>query len=142
MWVSELTDISPGRLVPAATLDGTYCPAFVPDPLLPAIVWSDKTIHLLSQADIALSRLEGRAAGLPSPSLLSTPMVMREAVASSSIEGTTSNIVEVYQFQFDGMANDPDDAHEVGNHVKALQFGLRRLQDLPVSLRLIREVHR
>ena len=68
-------------------------------------------------------------------------MVTREAVASSSIEGTTSNIVEVYQFQLDGMAEDPEDAHEVANHVKALRFGLRRLQDLPVSLRLIREVH-
>lgn len=142
MRESDFTDASPGYLVPAATLDGSYWPAFVPDPLMPAVVWSDRTIALLSRADRALSRLEGRAAGLPSPDLLSQPMIMRESVASSSIEGTTSNIAEVYQFQLDGTGKDPDDAREVANHAKALRYGLRRLQDLPVSLRLIREVHR
>ena len=141
MRESDFTDASPGRLVPADTLDGKYWPAFVPDPLMPAMVWSDRTIALLSRADRALSRLEGRAAGLPSPSLLSQPMMMRESVASSGIEGTTSNIAEVYQFQLDGRSKDPDDAREVANHIKALRCGLSRLQDLPVSLRLIREVH-
>lgn len=141
MRESDFTDASPGRLVPADTLDGKYWPAFVPDPLMPAVVWSDRTIALLSRADRALSRLDGRAAGLPSPSLLSQPMMMRESVASSGIEGTTSNIAEVYQFQLDGRSKDPDDAREVANHVQALRYGLNRLQDLPVSLRLIREVH-
>ena len=142
MRESDFTDACPGYLVPAATLDGNYWPAFVPYPLMPAVVWNDRTIALLSRADRALSRLEGRAAGLPSPDLLSQPMIMRESVASSSIEGTTSNIAEVYQFQLDGTGKDPDDAREVANHEKALRYGLRRLQDLPVSLRLIREVHR
>ncbi len=142
MREADFTEASPGRLVPAATLDGKYWPAFVPDPLLPAIVWDDDTVGLMSQADQALSRLAGRAASLPSPSLLSQPMAMREAVASSGIEGTTSNIAEVYQFQVSGTVRDPDDAREVANHVRALHFGLQRLQDLPVSLRLIRDVHR
>ena len=142
MRESDFTEASPGRLVPAATLDGQYWPAFVPDPLMPAVVWNDKTIVLLSRADRALSRLEGRAAGLPSPYLLSQPMAMREAVASSGIEGTTSNIAEIYQFQLDGVVNDPDDAREVSNYAKAMRYGLQRLAKLPVSLRLIRDVHR
>ena len=142
MRESDFTEASPGRLVPAATLDGQYWPAFVPDPLMPAVVWNDKTIVLLSRADRALSRLEGRAAGLPSPYLLSQPMAMREAVASSGIEGTTSNIAEIYQFQLDGAVNDPDDAREVSNYAKAMRYGLQRLAKLPVSLRLIRDVHR
>ena len=142
MRESDFTEASPGRLVPAATLDGQYWPAFVPDPLMPAVVWNDKTIVLLSRADRALSRLEGRAAGLPSPYLLSQPMAMREAVASSGIEGTTSNIAEIYQFQLDGVVKDPDDAREVSNYAKAMRYGLQRLAKLPVSLRLIRDVHR
>ena len=142
MRESDFTEASPGRLAPAATLDGQYWPAFVPDPLMPAVVWNDKTIVLLSRADRALSRLEGRAAGLPSPYLLSQPMAMREAVASSGIEGTTSNIAEIYQFQLDGAAKDPDDAREVSSYAKAMRYGLQRLAKLPVSLRLIRDVHR
>ena len=142
MRESDFTEASPGRLVPAATLDGQYWSAFVPDPLMPAVVWNDKTIVLLSRADRALSRLEGRAAGLPSPYLLSQPMAMREAVASSGIEGTTSNIAEIYQFQLDGVVNDPDDAREVSNYAKAMRYGLQRLAKLPVSLRLIRDAHR
>ena len=69
-------------------------------------------------------------------------MTTREAVASSSIEGTTSDFPDLYQFQLDGTAPDRDDAEEVDNHVRAMQLGLQRLQQLPMSLRLIRDVHR
>lgn len=141
MRESDFTSASPGHLVPAATLDSSYCPAFVPDPLLPAIVWSDETVDLLSQADRALSRLEGRSAAMPSPALLSQPMELRESVASSSIEGTTSNIAEVYQFQIGASSRDPDDTREVVNHIMALRHGMNRLDTLPVSKRLIQEVH-
>ncbi len=141
MQESDFTAKSPGRLVPADTLDGSYWPAFVPDPLPPIIDWSDDTVSLLSNADRALSGLNGRAAALPNPFLLIRPLTTREAVASSGIEGTTSNIAELYQYQLDGITRDRDDAEELDNHVKAMQFGLDRLQQLPMSLRLIREVH-
>ncbi len=141
MQESDFTANSPGRLVPADTLDGSYWPAFVPDPLPPIIDWSDDTVSLLSNADRALSGLNGRAAALPNPFLLIRPLTTREAVASSGIEGTTSNIAELYQYQLDGITRDRDDAEELDNHVKAMQFGLDRLQQLPMSLRLIREVH-
>ena len=141
MREADFTDVSPGMLVPAATLDGRYWPAFVPNPLPPAINWSDSTVSLLSRADQALSRLDGRAADLPTPYLLIHPMLSREAVASSRIEGSTSNLAEVYQFQLSDIARDRDDAEEVANHVRAMQFGLERLQQLPMSLRLLREIH-
>ena len=142
MRESDFTDASPGYLIAAQTLDGSYCPAFVPDPLPPELTWSQTTVGLLSQADQALGRLNGRAASMPNPYLLIRPLTTREAVASSSIEGTISDFPDVYQFQFDGMAPDRDDAEEVDNHVRAMQLGLERLQQLPMSLRLIRDVHR
>ena len=142
MRESDFNDDSPGRLVSADSLDGSYWPAFVPDPLPPQLEWSDETVGLLSQADRLLSLLNGRASGLPSSCLLIRPLTTREAVASSRIEGTTSDIPELYRFQLDGTAPDRDDAEEVDNHVTAMQLGLERLQQLPMSLRLIRDVHR
>ena len=141
MRESDFKVDSPGRLVAADTLDGSYWPAFVPDPLPPSIDWNGETVALLSDADRALSGLNGRAAALPNPFLLIRPLTTREAVASSGIEGTTSNIAELYQFQLDGITRDRDDAEELDNHVKAMQFGLDGLHQLPMSLRLLREVH-
>ena len=141
MRESDFTDASPGSLAPTSTLDGSYWPAFVPNPLPPAINWGDSTVSLLSRADRALSRLDGRAADLPTPYLLIQPMLSREAVASSRIEGSTSNLAEVYQFQLSDVARDRDDAEEVANHVKAMRYGLEQMGRLPISLRLIREIH-
>ena len=137
----DFTVASPGRLVAADTLDGSYWPAFVPNPLPPPMSWSGETVALLSGADRALSELNGRAAALPNPYLLIRPLSTREAVASSGIEGTTSSIAELYQYQLDGVTRDRDDAEEIDNHARALRFGLERLGRLPMSLRLLREVH-
>ena len=142
MRAEDFTEASPGHLVAAATLDGKYWPAFMPNALLPGIGWNETLAALLSRADRALSRLDGRASDLPSPYLLLGPMTAREAVASSRIEGSTSTIAEVYQFQLAGMAPDRDDAEEVNNHIKAMQYGLDRLSTLPISLRLLCEIHR
>ena len=65
MRESDFTDASPGRLVAAQMLDGSDWPAFVPDPLPPELTWSQTTVGLLSQADQALSRLNGRASSMP-----------------------------------------------------------------------------
>ena len=65
MRESDFTVASPGRLVAADTLDGSYWPAFMPNPLPPSMAWSDDTVALLSGADRALSELNGRAAALP-----------------------------------------------------------------------------
>ena len=141
MLVEDFSDDSPGRLVAADTLDGSYWPAFVPNPLMPAIEWDDETVSLLSKADRALSLLNGRAANLPNPHLMNGLTRGREAVASSRIEGSTSDIAELYQYSIGGTTRDRDDAQEVHNYVRALQHGLQRLGELPMCLRLIREVH-
>ena len=147
MRATDFTVASPGRLVAADTLDGQYWPAFVPDPLPPPLNWNDDTVALLAAAERALGRLDGRAAALLdlSPELgmpfTVRPMMAREAVASSRIEGATSDAVELYRFQAGAATRDAADAEEVNNHIKALEFGLRRMADLPISLRLIREVH-
>ena len=110
---------------------------------MPALEWRDETVAfaLLSQADRALSRLDGRAADLPNPHLMISLATVREAVASSGIEGTSSDIAELYQYQIGGTTRDRDDTQEVHNYVRALRHGLERLNELPMCLRLLREVH-
>ena len=108
---------------------------------MPALEWRDETVALLSQADRALSRLDGRAADLPNPHLMISLATGREAVASSGIEGTSSDIAELYQYQIGGTTRDRDDTQEVHNYVRALRHGLERLNELPMCLRLLREVH-
>ncbi len=141
MRETDFTDVSPGRLVPADTFDGSYWPAFVPNPLPPKINWSNKTVALLSRADWALSHLDGRGADLPDPHLLIGPMSTREAVASTRIEGGLSDILGIYRYQIDESSDEDHYAEEVDNHIKATRLGIERLNSLPVSLRLLREVH-
>lgn len=116
--------------------------AFVPEPLSPEIVWTDRLIRSLSDADRLIGQLSGEGKQLPNPHLLIRPFIKREAVLSSKIEGTQATLGEL-------LANDagaivdrsPDDLREVGNYVTALDYGIKRLRTLPLSLRLIREVH-
>jgi Fic family protein len=116
--------------------------AFVPSPLPPAIPWSDELVRTLSRADAALSELSGLGSLLPNPHLLIAPYVRREAVLSSKIEGTTTDLSELLIDEADaGPPRDPDDVREVRNYVRALEYGVKRLRDLPLSLRLVRELH-
>jgi Fic family protein len=79
---------------------------------------------------------------LPNPHLLIGPFLRREAVSSSRIEGTVTNLEQLLLFEADPSEGDQsDDRREVSNYVRALRYGLDRLRTLPVSLRLIREVH-
>ncbi len=128
-----------GRLVRAA--EGYW--AFVPAPLPPQLEYDRETVVLLSQADAALSELSGLGRHLPNPHLLITPYVRREAVLSSRIEGTKTNLAELLLDEADAkeITQDPDDVREVRNYVRALEKGLRRLKKLPLSLRLVRELH-
>jgi len=96
----------------------------------------------LSQADQAIGRLDGVARTLPNPDLFVAMYVRREAVLSSQIEGTQSTLQDVLTFELDarGVAL-PRDVVEVVNYVRAMHYGLSRLETLPLSLRLIREIH-
>ncbi|MBN2149196.1 MAG: GxxExxY protein [Anaerolineales bacterium] len=117
--------------------------AFAPAPLPPALNWSDALVSSLSQAERNLSRLSSLGESLPSPHLLARPFVRREAVVSSRIEGTRASLADLYTYETAQLSflEAGSDVQEVHNYVRALDYGLERLKSLPVSLRLIREVH-
>jgi Fic family protein len=117
--------------------------AFIPTPLPPDPPLQLGTfVPLLSQADQAIGRLDGVGRTLPNPDLFVAMYVRREAVLSSQLEGTQSSLDDVLAFELDGSRTRfPDDVAEVVNHVAAMNFGLQRLETLPLSLRLIREIH-
>lgn len=117
----------------------------MPHPLPPSMDLTWELAGKLSEADRALSELSGRARNLPNPHLLIGPFVRLEAVLSSRIEGTQASLSDLFYFEAEG-ARHPGrpvtpDVREVANYVRALETGLRRLKELPLSLRLIREVH-
>jgi len=139
MNLAEFRDSPSGKLV--KTKAGYW--AFVPNPLPPAIAWSDELVTTLSEADRAIGELAGLGRLLPNPHLLIRPFMRREAVFSSRIEGTQASLSDLLTYEAVQLTlfDLPDDVHEVHNYVRALEYGLERLQDLPLSLRLIREVH-
>lgn len=121
---------------------------FVPKPLPPSFPYNRDLAHFLSEANRCLGELAGLARQLPNPHLLIRPFMRQEAVSSSRIEGTEAELVDLYAFEagqrtLPGFRVDADrkDVREVRNYVLAMEHGLKRLDDLPVSLRLIREVH-
>lgn len=129
-----------GRAVRAA---GGYW-AFVPAPLPPKLAYDPELVRLLSTADAALSELSGLGRLLPNPHLLIGPWMAREAVLSSRIEGTRASLSDVLIDEVGGQrvgAKPPDDLGEVRNYIAALEHGIRRLPKLPLSLRLVREIH-
>ena len=119
--------------------------AFIPNalPPNPGIVMDPEMWELLSQADRALGRLDGSTDALPNPDLFVFMYVRKEAVLSSQIEGTQASLIDVLEFESQTLApENPQDVAEVVNYVAAVNFGLDRLKSLPISLRLIREIHR
>jgi Fic family protein len=118
--------------------------AFIPAPLPPdppIQIDSDMQV-LLSQADRALGRLDGSIQTLPHTDLFVMMYVRKEAVLSSQIEGTQSSLQDVLAAEAQILSADhPQDVGEVVNYVAAMNHGLARLADLPVSVRLIREIH-
>jgi len=117
--------------------------SFVPAPLPPALDWSPRLVGVLSEADRLFGRLAGEGGRLPNPHVLMRPFVRREAVLSSKIEGTQATLGELLAAEA-GAAVDrsPEDLREVGNYVAALEHGISLLKKLPLSVRLIRELHR
>src|SRR4051812_44659032 len=118
--------------------------AFIPAPLppKPAVRIGGEMQRLLSQADRALGRLDGSVQTLPHPDLFVYMYVRKEAVLSSQIEGTQSSLQDLLAEEAHVAPDDrPRDVEEVVNYVRAMNHGLARLGELPVSVRLIREIH-
>jgi len=119
--------------------------AFIPKPLPPdpPIALDEKLQSLLSDADRALGRLDGSIQTLPDPDLFVFMYVRKEAVLSSQIEGTQSSLNDLLEAE--AKIADPDrpkDVDEVLNYTAAMNYGLERLEELPVSVRLIREIQK
>jgi Fic family protein len=117
--------------------------AFIPAPLPPNMVWTLPLVSALSEAERDLSRLAALTGAFPFPRLLIQPFMRREAVLSSRIEGTRATLAELYTYESTQLPflEPGDDVREVHNYVTALDYGLERLKTLPISLRLIREIH-
>ena len=119
--------------------------AFIPAPLPPEppLDINPKLLDLLSQADRALGRLDGTAENLPNADLFVAMYVRQEAVLSSQIEGTQASLIDILEFEASALKRRlPSDVNEVYNYVRAMNSGLKKLDKLPLSLRLIREIHK
>jgi len=119
--------------------------AFVPKPLPPdpPIEFEADLLDLLEQAGTELGRLDGIARVIPDPDFFVSMYVRREAVLSSQIEGTQSTLEDLLEREIgEGAGDERSDVADIVNYVSAMNFGLKRLETLPVSLRLIREIHR
>lgn len=138
---------SAGRVIQVGQGETAYW-AFVPSPLPPNLAMTPQLVRQLSDADRALGELAGLGRTLPNPHLLIRPFLRREAVLSSRIEGTRAEITDLYTYEARQLAlpglqprDSEADVREVYNYVRALEYGLERLKTLPVSVRLIRELH-
>jgi len=136
MDIAQFQNSPSGRLVRA--VDGYW--GFMPNPLPPQLTWDSPLASLASRADLALGTLSGLGETLLNPHLLIYPFVRKEAVLSSRIEGTQSSLSDLLLFEAT-KAEKQGDVREVQNYVRAMEHGLKRLEELPLSLRLIRELH-
>ena len=143
----RFTKSSAGRVVWAGPADARYC-AFVPNPLPPRLPPDNELMVVASEAAYAVGELAALGRNMQNPHLLINPFIRREAVLSSRIEGTQASIADLYAYEAGQLAlpglepsTSQADVHEVANYVGALEYGLQRVNTLPVSLRLLRELH-
>ncbi len=123
---------------------------FVPPPLPPDLSYGREVVAAVVEAERCLGELAGLGRQLPNPHLLIRPFLKKEAALSSQIEGTQAGVADLYASAagqavppgFLKKSADPDDIREVENYVEAFEHGLERLETLPVSLRLLKELHR
>ena len=138
MRPSDFSKTSPGRVIRAP--NGYW--AYVPDPLPPALEVDWRLAEPLAEASRRLGELAGVTRTLPNPHLFVAPFVRREAVLSSRIEGTQASLSDLVKFEVTPSKGAAvGDVGEVANYVRALDYGLTRLTTLPMSLRLLREIH-
>src|SRR2546427_2866620 len=139
MDAAEFQVPAAGRVVKSK--DGYW--SFVPAPLPPKLDYTPDLVLALSRADAALSELSGLGRHLPNPHLLIAPYMRVEAVLSSRIEGTKTELAELLldEIQAGAAGAEGEDVREVRNYVTALGYAIGRLQELPLSLRLVQELH-
>lgn len=138
-----------GRVIRVGQGEPAYW-AFVPDPLPPKLAPDWQLARLNAAAERAVGELAGLGRMLPNPNLFIRPFLRREAVLSSRIEGTQSDLTDLYLYEGGQMAlpglepSDPAlaDVREVYNYVLALEYGLAEIEHSPVNLWLMRSMHK
>lgn len=117
--------------------------AFIQNPLPPEppVQIDNEMLYLLSAADRRLGRLDGITQILPNPDLFVAMYVKKEAVLSSQIEGTQASLLDILEEDEKSNNYKEKSVEEVVNYVNAMNYGIKRLQELPLCLRLIREIH-
>lgn len=133
-----------GRYVRSSVVAGEYYDSYIPRPLPPEPpLCMDELYPLLDQANAALGRLDGICAALPDTALFLYMYIRKEAVLSSQIEGIRSSLSDLLlseNTKAPGVPSD-EDVISVSRYVNAMKYGIERLKELPLSLRLIREIH-
>jgi Fic family protein len=132
-----------GRYIKCPSIGGEHYCAYVPQPLPPQPpLLVEEFYSLLDQANVALGALDGMSSVLTDPQLFLYMYVRKEAVLSSQIEGTQSSLSDLLLFESEETPGVPiDDVTEVSCYVTAMNYGLERLKTLPLSLRLLKEIH-
>ena len=125
-----------GSLVP--TIDGEQ--AFVPCLLPRELVLSPRLVFLQDEASRAVSTLKGVGETVSNPRLLIRPLLRREALLSSMIEGTVASLTEVFSHEV-RQSKPTEDVREVINYVMALEAGIKALESLPISFRLVNQIN-
>ena len=115
--------------------------AFVPDSVPRRLDLGISTVRLLSQAENALGRLQGSVGRMVNPYLIARPLLRREALISSRMEGTKTTAAKLVSWEARPVGHTDEETREVNNYIVALTHGLAALKELPVCLRLIRDLH-
>lgn len=144
--INRFTASKTGQLIEISGIPGVNH-AFIPNPLPPQWDWPVELWPVLMKAKEELARLDGIGRHLPNPQLLLTPLQRREAQRSSSLEGTYATpqqllLFEINPAEVEVIGEKEQPAREVTNYRRALQLREEMKETLPVSLRLIRELHR
>ena len=141
MKIEEFNNSTAGKCIKVIVpnTDGYW--AFVPNFLPPKLNYDEKLVNLISEAQTPPGELSGLGLNMHSPYLLIRPYIRKEALASSRIEGTMATMDDSDVYVASEGRSEPGDVKEVINHITALEYGLERLEALPVSTRLMKEIH-
>ncbi|MFW6140747.1 MAG: Fic family protein [Acidobacteriota bacterium] len=121
---------------------GNYT-AFLPEKFPPkGLTYNQpKIIKLLADANLLIGKLDGLTKIIPDIDFFIFMYINKEASFSSQVEGTKANLTDALQAEVQRSPEIPDDVDDILHYIKAMNTGLDRLNSLPLSLRLIKEVH-
>jgi len=128
-----------GRFV-GITYEKVRTYAFIPKLLPQKIKWDNELVNKLADAQKSLAELNGFVTSLPNRQILLSSFISKEAILSSQIEGTQATIEDLGLFQATGEER-TEDVREVSNHVDALYHGMKLLEELPICIRMVKELH-